>query len=92
VAAVAARHRGDFDACLAASAADAGPTPEGGAPTLLLTLDPSGEVRFPTLDDVELARSELGACLKDAARKMSFPPFQGKAVRVEVPLAPPEPR
>jgi len=86
---VAAANRAAFDACFAAvAAADGGPGPEGRPPTLLATVEPAGEVSFPTLDDVELARSDLGGCLKAAARKMTFAPFDGEAVRIEVPLVP----
>lgn len=73
-----------FDACLAAS-----PSREGPDPVLLATVTPAGEVTFPTLDDVALARSDLGACVKAAARKLTFPPFAGEPVRVEAPLRPP---
>jgi hypothetical protein len=49
-------------------------------------------VTFATLDDLELARSSLGACIKEAARTMSFAPFEGKPVPIDVPLARPVPR
>jgi hypothetical protein len=51
-------------------------------------VEPSGAVALPTVDDLALARSPAGACVKAAAGRISFPPFQGAPVRLDVPLAP----
>jgi hypothetical protein len=53
---------------------------------LRMTVQPSGSVNYPTLDDAGLTRTDLGACLKSAARQMVFPRFQGDPFSVEVPL------
>jgi hypothetical protein len=75
-----------FDSCFAA----APPAAAGArAPFLLATVEPSGEVTLPTLDDVQLARSPFGDCVKAAARRMTFAPFDGKPARIEASLAPP---
>jgi hypothetical protein len=52
-------------------------------------VEPSGAVALPTLDDLALARSPAGACVKAAAGRMSFAPFEGAPVRLDVPLSPP---
>ena len=89
VARAVAGAREAFDACFAA----APPVAAGArAPSLLATVEPSGEVTLPTLDDVQLARSPLGDCVKAAARRMTFAPFDGKPARIEASLAPPAPR
>jgi hypothetical protein len=53
---------------------------------LYLTVNPSGIVTAPRLDDPELLDTEFGACLKSTARKMVFPQFQGDPLQVKVPL------
>ncbi len=53
---------------------------------LYLTVNPSGIVTAPRLDDPELLDTEFGACLKSTARKMVFPQFQGDPFQVKVPL------
>jgi len=53
---------------------------------LYLTVNPSGIVTAPRLDDPELLETELGACLKSTARKMVFPQFVGDPFQVKVPL------
>ena len=54
---------------------------------LRLNIQPSGAVTYPTLDDVTLNGTELGSCLKSAARLMVFPKFKGDTLHVEVPLS-----
>ena len=53
---------------------------------LRLNIQESGTVTYPTLDDVTLNGTELGSCLKSAARLMVFPKFKGETLHVEVPL------
>lgn len=53
---------------------------------LRLNIQTSGAVTYPTLDDVTLNGTELGSCLKSAARLMVFPKFRGDNMHVEVPL------
>jgi hypothetical protein len=51
-----------------------------------MTVNPAGRVLYPTLDDVALSGTSLGACLKKEAGRMRFPEFQGDPVRLRVPL------
>jgi hypothetical protein len=76
-----------FDACVA-EAVRRGPGLDlaGRKVTLFLTVAPSGSVIYPTLDDVEFSQSELGACFKTAARKLSGPAFVGEPRHVELSL------
>lgn len=53
---------------------------------LRLNIQTSGTVTYPTLDDVTLNGTELGSCLKSAARLMVFPKFKGDTMHVEIPL------
>jgi len=53
---------------------------------LRLNIQPSGTVTYPTLDDVTLNGTDVGSCLKSAARLMVFPKFKGDTLHVEVPL------
>ncbi|HEU4384023.1 MAG TPA: AgmX/PglI C-terminal domain-containing protein [Anaeromyxobacteraceae bacterium] len=53
---------------------------------LYITVNPSGAVTEPRLDDAEVEDSVLGACLKATARKMAFPAFQGEAFQVRIPM------
>ena len=59
---------------------------KGGRMVLSLTVAPSGAVLRAALDNPELDRSALGACLKSACKRMTFPPFQGSSFEVQVPL------
>lgn len=59
---------------------------DGRRVSLRLNVNPNGFVTYPTLDDVTLNRTDLGECLKAAARLMVFPKFQGDVFHVEVPL------
>lgn len=53
---------------------------------LRLNIQNNGAVTYPTLDDVTLNSTDLGQCLKNAARLMVFPKFKGDTMHVEVPL------
>ena len=76
-----------FDACVAAArASEPGIALGGRTVTLTLTVNPSGKVLYPTLDDAELSATELGRCLKREASRIPFPAFGGEPVRVHKPL------
>jgi hypothetical protein len=83
---VLAANRKAFAACIV----QAGKSPEvsldGRTVQLRLTINPNGFVTYPTLDDVPLNSTEMGACLKAAARVMVFPKFKGEPFHAEVPL------
>jgi hypothetical protein len=75
-----------FDSCMrAAQGSDV--ALDGRRVMLRLNIQPAGVVTYPTLDDVTLNGTELGSCLKSAARLMVFPKFKGDTLHVEVPLA-----
>jgi len=79
---------GGFDACFAEAARrDPGRGFAGRRVTLQVTVAPNGSVGSPALDDPELAQSDLGACLKAAARRLSAPSFEGEPRRVDLPLS-----
>lgn len=74
-----------FDACIqAARGTDV--KLDGRRVMLRLNIQTSGTVTYPTLDDVTLNGTEIGSCLKSAARLMVFPKFKGDTMHVEVPL------
>jgi hypothetical protein len=76
-----------FESCIADAAKRGTETKfDGRKVALRLNVNPNGFVTYPTLDDVTLNRTELGECLKAAARLMVFPKFQGDVFHVEVPL------
>ncbi len=76
-----------FDACIV-QAARRNPSLDvaGRSVNLRMIVQPSGNVTYPTLDDVEVNGTDLGACLKSAARRMVFPRFEGAPSTVEVPV------
>ncbi|HET9551359.1 MAG TPA: AgmX/PglI C-terminal domain-containing protein [Anaeromyxobacteraceae bacterium] len=78
-------NRKAFTTCIAA-AKGKGVTLDGRKVALRLTVNPNGAVTYPTLDDVTLNSTEMGQCLKSAARLMIFPKFKGDPFHVEVPL------
>jgi DNA-directed RNA polymerase subunit RPC12/RpoP len=76
-----------FEACISEAARKGTDTKfDGRKVALRLNVNPNGFVTYPTLDDVTLNRTDLGECLKAAARLMVFPKFQGDVFHVEVPL------
>jgi TolA protein len=76
--------KGEFDTCI--QAARGVERLDGRRVMLRLNIQPTGAVTYPTLDDVTLNGTELGSCLKSAARVMVFPKFKGDTMHVEVPL------
>jgi hypothetical protein len=77
--------KASFDGCIQAARGTKVKL-DGRRVTLRLDIRTSGTVTSPTLDDVTLDGTELGACLKDAARLMVFPRFRGDTMRVDVSL------
>jgi hypothetical protein len=86
VDAVIAANRSAFDGCLAEARRTGEVALDGRRVVLRLDVQRTGAVTHPTLDDVTLSGTALGACLKGAARRIVFPRFQGGTLRVEVPL------
>lgn len=74
-----------FGACVA-EAADKEPALMGRRVGFFITVNPSGAVTEPRLDDPETDASALGACLKDTARRMVFPAYAGEPFQVRIPM------
>ncbi len=74
-----------FEGCIR-GAKDSDVKLDGRRVMLRLNIQTTGAVTYPTLDDVTLNGTELGQCLKNAARLMVFPKFNGDTMHVEVPL------
>ncbi len=82
---VISANRRAFEGCISA-AKGSDVKLDGRKVALRLTVNPNGFVTYPTLDDVTLNSTDLGTCLKSAARLMVFPKFHGDPVHAEVPL------
>jgi DNA-directed RNA polymerase subunit RPC12/RpoP len=82
---VVGANRKAFSGCIAnANASDV--TLDGRRVALRITVNTNGTVTYPTLDDQSLNTTEMGQCLKSAARLMIFPKFKGDPFHYEVPL------
>ncbi len=75
-----------FESCILAAGKSGEVKLDGQRVMLRLNIQTNGAVTYPTLDDVTLNGTELGSCLKSAARLMVFPKFKGDTMHVEVPL------
>jgi hypothetical protein len=75
-----------FESCILTSGRSGEIKLDGRRVMLRLNIQTSGAVTYPTLDDVTLNGTELGQCLKGAARVMQFPKFKGDTMHIEVPL------
>ena len=53
---------------------------------ILTVVAPSGEVTSTRIDKKNVDQSELGACLKSAARNIHFPSFTGEAFPLDIPV------
>lgn len=62
------------------------PSFKGGRINITFTIGPSGTVTRATIDRPEIDKSTLGECLKDKAKRVVFPSFEGEAFDVEIPL------
>ncbi len=63
------------------------PNFNGGRAVLTVSIAPSGIVTAARLDDRLLDRSDVGTCIKRAAKRMVFPSFGGEeAIDIEAPL------
>lgn len=82
-----ASHREDFAACVADWAGGEQQVDLSGLKVdLFITINPTGAVTRPTIANSDLERSALGGCLKAAGAALVFPPFEGEAFQVRVPL------
>ena len=83
---VVSANRKAFDACIA-SAAGSEVKLDGRPVALRITINTNGTVTYPALDEPALNSTEMGQCLKSAARLMIFPKFKGEPFQYAVPLA-----
>jgi hypothetical protein len=84
---VIARNRRAFDACVSkALRLDPGAKLARRA-TIVVTVQPDGRVSEASFAEGEVGRTDLGACLADAARRMAFPAFDGEPLDVAIPLS-----
>lgn len=58
----------------------------GGKINVSFTIGTSGVVTRAAIDKREIDQSDLGACLKEKAKRMVFPAFEGEPIDVESPL------
>jgi len=75
-----------FDGCIQSAGKSGEVELDGRKVVLRLNIQATGAVTYPTLDDVTLNGTDLGSCLKSAARVMVFPKFKGDTMHVEVPI------
>jgi hypothetical protein len=85
VSAALEARRDALDGCAAAVVSDA-VSAAGRRFMLLVAIDPDGKVAEARIDDPAIHATALGGCLVRIARDMSFAPFDGAPVRVELPL------
>jgi DNA-directed RNA polymerase subunit RPC12/RpoP len=87
VKAVISRGRKSFDSCVEEwMRKEPGLDVSGIRVNLIITINPSGAVTAPVVDNPDIDRTSLGACLKSTARKMVFPSFSGDSFEASVPL------
>jgi hypothetical protein len=84
--AIIAKNRPSFDACVERALQDPKTAAFAGRKAaLLLLIAPTGKAEA-ALEEADLDSSPFGACLRRAASKMSFPPFQGDDVGARIVL------
>jgi hypothetical protein len=76
--------RAALDAC--ASGPDGAGAARGQRFRLIVSVAPSGRVYEARIDDPEIDSSTFGACLVRVAQALTFAPFDGDPVRVDLPL------
>jgi hypothetical protein len=82
----ALRDRGEaIDECVALTPGDE-TAARGRRFQLLVVVEPAGEVSDVRVADPSVESTPLGVCLVRLGRELSFPPFEGEAVRVELPV------
>ena len=59
---------------------------KGGKINLTLTIGSSGMVTQAKIDRADIGEAEIGTCLKQSARRIVFPSFEGEPFDLEVPL------
>ena len=81
------RQRAAFDRCVeAALRAEGGGALSGRKVGLLVAVGPGGLVEAAEVEEADIEAGPLGACLRKAAGRLLFPPFDGEPVGLRVPL------
>ena len=80
-------HRPAFQACIEKVSKRAAKKKVSARATLVLTVRPDGAVSGARVAEKQIRGRPLGQCLVDASMRMTFPPFEGAAVKINVPLA-----
>jgi hypothetical protein len=82
-----ARQKPAFDKCVeAALSAPGGEALAGRKIGLLVAVGNGGLVEASEVEEPDIEGSPLGACLRRAAARMLFPPFEGEPVAFRIPL------
>ncbi|HEX9050168.1 MAG TPA: AgmX/PglI C-terminal domain-containing protein, partial [Anaeromyxobacter sp.] len=82
-----ARNRKAFDACISRALRLDPNMKVARRATLVVTVQPGGAVTGAFIAEEEVDRTDLGACLSAAARRMVFPAFEGEPIDVSMPLS-----
>ncbi len=82
-----AKNRKAFDACISKALRLNPSMNVARRATLVVTVQPSGAVTGAFIAEEEVDRTDLGACLSAAARRMAFPAFEGEPIDVSMPLS-----
>ncbi len=82
-----AKNRKAFDACISRALRLNPNLNVARRATLVVTVQPSGSVTGAFIAEEEVDRTDLGACLSAAARRMVFPAFEGEPIDVSMPLS-----
>jgi hypothetical protein len=82
-----AKSRKAFDACVAKALRLNPNLSVARRATLVVTVQPNGSVTGAFIAEEEVDRTDLGACLSAAARRMVFPAFEGEPIDVSMPLS-----
>lgn len=82
-----AKQKPAFDKCVETALAGPGGDKLAGRKIgLLVAVGNSGTVEASEVEEADIEGSPLGACLRRAAGRMLYPPFEGEPVAFRIPL------
>jgi hypothetical protein len=81
-----ANHRPAFQACIEKVSKRDAKRKVAARATLVLTVQPDGAVTRARVAEKRIRERPLGQCLVDASMRMTFPPFEGAPMQINVPL------
>jgi hypothetical protein len=84
---VIAGNRRAFDACVSKALRLNPDLKLARRATMVITVQPDGRVSEAALAEEQIARSDLGVCLAEAAGRMVFPGFDGEPLDIAMPLS-----